>query len=509
VLQQMLNLKLFAPCLLRLGRSTGQRVDSHSASHETGCCGVSCCCPPASWKMTVNLATIAWKSIRQRGLASSLTALSVALGVMSMVTVLVIYGILQSTFNQQSINYDVIVGANGDPLQLVLNTVYHLSQPIENLPYNYYLDLKKDKRVTVAIPIAKGDITEKGGFPIVGTIPEFFKIDYAPKHNGRNFEFRVKGYEFKRPFDAYIGSRVAIDNNWTLGTKLKLVHGGAETGHVHNEEFEVVGLLAPTGTPHDKVVYVNLEGFYQIQGHDKPLDQAIKRERQFYRLPELSEEELAAEVAKIEKQFPPHHHHDHGAGGHEHHEHLHELPNIQKEVTAILLHCENPVAANILIGQMKKENRVQGTNPIVPMQKLLTQFLGPVKTLLLLMTGLIIAVSGIGIFVSIYNSMTARRREIAIMRALGAQRSTVMSIILFESVILCLGGGLLGVVFGHGLVFAARPLVERWSGLIVNPFEFSVYELILFPVLFALGICVGLLPGMTAYKTDVAESLNS
>jgi putative ABC transport system permease protein len=94
--------------------------------------------------LLVNLVTIAWKSIRQRGLASSLTAVSVALGVMLMVMVLVIYGILESTFNQRSINYDLIVGAKGDPLQLVLSTVYHISPPIENLPYRFYEELKKD-----------------------------------------------------------------------------------------------------------------------------------------------------------------------------------------------------------------------------------------------------------------------------------------------------------------------------------------------------------------------------
>lgn len=81
----------------------------------------------------------------------------------------------------------------------------------------------------------------------------------------------VKGHGFRRDFDAYIGDRVARENGWGLGSKLKLVHGGAESDHVHDEEFEVVGILAPTGTPHDKTVYVNLKGFYQIQGHDKPL----------------------------------------------------------------------------------------------------------------------------------------------------------------------------------------------------------------------------------------------
>ena len=448
----------------------------------------------------MNLATIAWKSIRQRGLASCLTALSVALGVMLMVAVLVIFGILQSTFNQRSINYDLIVGAKGDPLQLVLSTVYHISPPIENLPYRYYLDWKKDKRIEDAIPLAMGDVTEQGSFPIVGTIPEFFEIDYAPDR-----PFSIKGTNFHKPFDAVIGSRVAIENGWGLGAKLKLVHGGADSGHVHNEEFTVVGLLWQTGTPHDKTVYVNLEGFYQIEGHDKPLGEGIKREREFYGEPPLSPEELAAEIKKIEAKYGTH---DHAGHDHAGHNHIHELPMVQKQVTAILLRCKGLTVGPLIAGELKKGYQAQAVNPIFPMRKLLDQFLRPAMELLMVLTFLIIVVSGIGIFVSIYNSMAARRREIAIMRALGAQRGTVFAIILAESIILCVGGGLLGLLLGHGLVFAAAPFVEQQTGLIVNPFAFDMKELVLFPALLLLAALVGILPGMTAYRTDVAESLS-
>lgn len=453
----------------------------------------------------MNLATIAWKNIRQRGLASSLTALSVALGVMLMVTVLVIVGILETTFSQRSINYDLIVGPKGDPLTLVLGTVYHVAPPIENLPYRFYLDLLKDPRVEAAIPIAMGDVTEEGNFAIVGTVPEFFKIPYAP---GANHEFRIKGTEFYQSFDAYIGSRVAAENNWTVGSKLKLRHGGAAGDHVHDEEFTVVGIIAPTGLPHDKTVYVHLDGFYQIQGHDKPLGEAIKREREFYGEPPLSTDELAAEIKRIEAKYGTHEHgDDHGHAGHDH-AHAHETAPVQKEVTSILLSCKTSIAAQLLAGEMKKGYKAQAVNPIFPMQKLMTDILGPFKLLLLIMTGLIVLVSGIGIFVSIYNSMSARRREIAIMRALGAQRGTVFSIILAESIILCLGGGLLGLLLGHGLVYAAAPFVELWTGFIVNPFAFENTELILFPVLFVMSVLVGFLPGMTAYQTDVADSLS-
>lgn len=450
----------------------------------------------------MNLATIAWKNVRQRALASSLTAVSVALGVMLMVMVFVIFGLLETTFNQQSINYDLIVGPKGSPLTLVLSTVYHVSPPIENLPYQFYLDLKKDKRVTTAIPIAMGDVTEQGNFPIVGTIPEFFVIDYAP---GR--PFRAKGTAFHQPFDAFIGARVAIENGWDIGTKLKLRHGGADGDHVHDEEFTVVGVLEATGTPHDKTVYVHLEGFYQISGHDKPLNEAIRRERDFYGLPPLNDEQLAAEIKVIEAKYGTHDHAHHDHGDHGHH-HAHETPTVQKEVTSILLSCKTPIAAMLLSGELKKGYKAQAVNPILPMQQLMREILGPVRQGLVLLTSLIVLVSCIGIFVSIYNSMAARRREIAIMRALGAQRQTVFTIIVAEAMILCLGGGLLGVVLGHGLMFAAAPIVERSAGIIVNPFAFATAELILFPALLVMAIIIAVLPGLSAYRTDVAESLS-
>jgi putative ABC transport system permease protein len=125
----------------------------------------------------------------------------------------------------------------------------------------------------------------------------------------------------------------------------------------------------------------------------------------------------------------------------------------------------------------------------------------------LVLTTLIIIVSGVGIFVSIYNSMSDRRREIAILRALGAQRSKVFSVILLESLILCVGGGLLGLALGHGLVLIAAPIVEARSGLLINPLAFEATELWLIPAMIAMATLVGFLPGLTAYRTDVAAAL--
>jgi putative ABC transport system permease protein len=142
------------------------------------------------------------------------------------------------------------------------------------------------------------------------------------------------------------------------------------------------------------------------------------------------------------------------------------------------------------------------------MKRLLDNVVGNIQKGLVVMTTLIIIVSGVSIFVSIYNSMADRRREIAIMRALGASRQTVFTIILAESILLCFGGGLFGLLLGHGLVFVAAPIVAAQTGLLIDPYAFETIELVLIPSLIVLASIVGFIPGTTAYRTDVAVALS-
>lgn len=441
----------------------------------------------------MNLVTIATKSIKQRLLSSSLTALSVALGVMLMVAVLVINGVVSDLFSQPSFGFNLVVGPKGSDLSLALSAIYRLDRPGEPLPYLFYKELKEHRVVEKAVPIAIGDVTEQGGFPIVGTIPEFFDLDYA-----YNKPFRVRGEFLKTPWDAVIGSRVAATNGWNIGSEFKLIHGGAESDHVHDEKFRVVGVLAPTGTPNDRSVFVSLAGFWAISGHEKPLKEAVDRLEKFrYPVPQS----LRDKAEKPQKA------HDHGHAGHDH-GHDHELLDEQKEVTAIFVRTKSTAASIGLAGEINEDVRAMAVNPIFPMKRLMTMIVDNIKLMLLTLTSLIIVVSAVSIFVSIYNSMADRRREIGIMRALGARRETVFTIILAESALLCLGGGVIGLLLGHGLVAVASPIIEARSGILVNPLSFEPLELVLFPVLLVVGSLIGFLPGLAAYRTDVAAALS-
>ena len=450
----------------------------------------------------MNLWSIAVKSVKQRALASALTSLSVALGVMLMVVVLVANGMAERMFVQTATGYDLILGPKGSQLELVLTSIYRIGVAGEPLPYRFYRELTSEtgNRIDRAIPITMGDVTRQGAFPIVGTTPDYFVLPYMHEADGtpRKFQFRTRSLDGKHtgeglirnPFDATIGAVVARQNGWDVGSKLKLVHGGSD-GHVHDEEFTVSGILAATGTPNDRTVFVHLDGFYMISGHEKPLSEAIAREREFFG--NVSEESLRA--LEAEK-----------SGGHG------PVPEAQKEVTAILLNIqgelgEKGLAESRLMNRLNEGVQAQAVKPIVQIDRMMQTLIGPIRTLLIGLTSLIIVVSGIGIFVSIYNSMADRKKEIAIMRALGARRQTVLTVILAESTLLCVVGGLAGFVLAHLLILAASPVVAGY-GLVIDPWTFAWGELVLLPVLIALASLVGFVPGMTAYRTDVARTLS-
>lgn len=448
----------------------------------------------------MSILQIAWKSLRQRWVASSLTAVSIALGVALLVGVLITLGIITRLFQETGAGYDLLIGARGSETQLVLSSVYRVEKPIENLPYRYYRQLQEDPRVDAVVPLAIGDDTDKGQFPIVGTTTRYFTLP-AANRSGRPVEFRLRGRAMTGPWDAVIGAEVARVNGWDLGSTFQLIHAG-QTDHVHEEKFTVTGVLEPTGTPNDRTAFVALSGFLSLADHLKPIEEAIEYEAQFFNeTEEETRDRYAAKIATLSK----HGSHYHG-----------ELPDLMKEVTALLVTTKAGEGEDSLTGQMRaihlrtEINSSQKALAVAPtgvMANLTRRIVGPADLIAKWVGGIITVVTAIGVFVSIYNSMADRRREIGIMRALGARRTTVMGVILAESTLLCLLGGALGLLLGHGLVFIVAPILLDRTGILINPLAFEATELLVFPILLGLGILVGLLPGLTAYRTDVASAL--
>ena len=201
------------------------------------------------------------------------------------------------------------------------------------------------------------------------------------------------------------------------------------------------------------------------------------------------------------------------------------LPFRQRRVTAVLVRTVNALVTPRLESVIDEDPTMQAALPIGEIFSLFEVIVRPVQKVLLAITVLICIVSGVSILVSIYNSMSERRHEIAVMRALGASRAVVMQVVLWESVILSLGGGIIGWVAGHGLIGLLGPLIEERTGVLVSPFDLTPRleimieilkvelgmpsEFVLIPGLIILAILVGFWPALTAYRTDVAKALNS
>lgn len=489
---------------------------------------------------------IAWRSIQQRGLASSLTAFSMSLGVMLVVAVLSIHGVIQESFrNNANLGYNMIVGAKGGKLQLTLNSVYYLSQPIENVSYDFYMEFLDRQqrevesrnalfgpdevrdgrfadRVEFVVPLCLGDYF--GRFRVVGTTPDMFEKLRFGEDGERQYEFAA-GRNFVRHsaehgfFEAVLGKTVADEMGVKLGDRISTTHGDPE-GFGHDHQFTVVGILAFSGTPNDRAAFINMEGFYLMKNHAKPLSEQM--------LVRLAEEfpEVAATVGP-DGLFRSSDSGTRSGLDPEHQLTLQPLPVEQREVTAILVRTSSNLVAPWLQNTINEGQDAQVVLPILEIFTLFEVFVKPVQLVLLVLTAMICVVSGVSILVSIYNSMAGRRHEIAVMRALGASRGTVMSIVLIESIMLSIGGGMIGWILGHTLNWLASPIVERRTGVAVGFFDFApkvnLYELLggmgevewlaisseilLIPLLLLLAVFVGFLPALSAYRTDVAASL--
>ncbi|MCA9239781.1 MAG: FtsX-like permease family protein, partial [Planctomycetales bacterium] len=185
------------------------------------------------------------------------------------------------------------------------------------------------------------------------------------------------------------------------------------------------------------------------------------------------------------------------------------LPLDLRQVTSILVLCNNPFGSTAILTSINKDSTsaIQAIAPTSVVEKLLSEFVGPIRTILLVLTILIVVVASISILVSIYNSMSERSHDLAVIRALGANRMAVMLIVLFESILLSVTGGVVGILIGHLLIGGAAPYVVENTGVRLGAWEFDQLELLLIPALVVLATLAGLLPAVAAYRTDVARSL--
>ncbi|HZE96314.1 MAG TPA: ABC transporter permease [Planctomycetota bacterium] len=397
----------------------------------------------------MSLWKIVLKNIRQRRLSSTLTAASIAIGVAIVIAVLALRAQTQEGFRQSAFGYELVVGPKRlGALQLVLNTVYHMETSPGNIPWSRYRELEAHKAVAAAVPISVGDSFR--GARIVGTTPQFFTaFNYAV--DGACFRFdpdrleqAMAGKEAEGAFEAVAGARSGL----RIGDTFRPSHGVDATGDAHAEKWTVVGVMAPTGTPNDRAIFINLDSFYEIRDHRQ-----------------------------------------------------------SSGISAVIVKTKGGSSADRLQYDLNQLPDVMAASPAAVMAEFFGKF-DWIPLLFLAIASLVVVMAGVSIFVAIYNSMSERRRPIAILRALGARRSSVLAIILMESLALCAAGAVGGLLLGHLLTAVAGAALSARSGIPMSAVALAPEEFAVLGGVLLLGALAGLLPALQAYRTDIADGLS-
>jgi putative ABC transport system permease protein len=407
------------------------------------------------------------RSLAQHALSTAITALSVALAAGLSMAVYCVSDQTYDAFTGGPVGFDAVLGSRSSPLQLVLNTVFHLESSPGNVPWETYASLRKDPRVSLAIPYAVGDSYR--GFRVVGTTDELFtRFEYqegrklTPGAGGRIFDARQR--------EAVIGSTVSQKTGLKVGDRFHPSHGMADSPDgLHREEYVVVGVTNPTNSPSDRVCWIPIEGFFHTAGH------ALRG----------TGKEFQAKEGE-------------------------EIPEEHKEVSAVMLKLRGPKAGYSLEEEINREGK---TSTLAwPIGRIMAEFfdkLGWMNRILGLVAGLVAVIAAGSILASLYNTMNERRREFAILRALGARRGTVFSAIVLESTAIAVLGALLGYVVYAAIVVVAAGIIREQTGVVLDPLLYH-RSLAWTPLGMALlGAAAGLLPAWKAYATDVATHLSA
>jgi putative ABC transport system permease protein len=546
----------------------------------------------------MNLFQLVLKQMRQRALSTWLTLLSVVIGVALAIAILILQRESDHLFGQSDFGYDIIVGPpKGSPLQLTLNTVYHLDKSEGNIPYALYEDMSHKGKplpghsdygqyVRHAIPFMVGDSYK--GHRLVGTSPQMFGFDDDAKPfagydaMGRRlrdyqdpnvpeelrdkdkpvaastFEYRrehkyelAQGTGFHaRRFEAIIGSEIAEKEAMKLGDVFQATHGFPGPGEIpdiHKPKWTVVGILKPTHTANDRVLFIPLISLYAIEEHDIGLWEQLMlknnfnwrastpaQTREFFKthgtdpetletgtkrhfkidLPttkpaspgqELMKDATPAAAPTTAPEEEPDAYTLNANG-----DIVPELPQSAWQISAILVKTRAPYLHEALMYQFQVVNQeATAVNPASVMRDFFDTFLASSTEVLLIISRLVMVVAGVSILVSIYNSVSARMREIAIMRALGATRLRILTLICAEAALVGLFGSLLGLLFGHLTGAIESFYFNQRIGQSIEWYHVSTTEF--YSVLLAVGIAAlaGLVPAVKAYSSPVAVNLTN
>jgi putative ABC transport system permease protein len=417
----------------------------------------------------MNLIKLSWKYLTFRPLSTGLNALLLALGLAIMTVLLLIQDQFEKKITQDAAGIDLVVGAKGSPLQLILSSIYHVDFPTGNIPMEEAEKLAKNRLVKGVIPLALGDNYK--GFRIVGTNYDYLKSYQAIVSNGILWE---------KPFEVVLGNEVAVQTGLKVDDVFAGSHGISVGNHEHDQyDFKVKGILEQQGNVLDRLVMTSIESVWLTHDEQGSSDSTA-------RSGSSSHDHEAFQKPVAQTGFP---HSDR-----------------PREITSLLISYRSPMAAIQLPRMINSRTVMQAASPAFEMVRLF-ELLGVGVSLLKGLAIVLLGISGIGIFIALYNSLKERKYDLAILRAIGATRFQLVILIFMEGLLLTLIGALLGIGFGH--IFLQVLISSNEQSVVsgIQAWVFLPEELWIIAYALVVGLVASLIPAWTAYKTSIAKQL--
>lgn len=438
--------------------------------------------------------------LKDRALNTALNILLLALGVASLIILLVFSARLADRFDRDARGIDMVVGAKGSPLQLILSSVYHVDVPTGNVPLATVDMLRRQLGVGQAIPLALGDNFR--GFRIVGTEPAYPALLGAGLADGRMFA---------RPMEAVIGADVAAKTGAGLGQRFVGGHGlgSSEDEPKHDEApFMVVGRLQRTGTVIDRLILTGIESVWAVHGIEDPQalddhDHDAAKAAAGHDAAEAAAGHGAAEAAAghgdaDDHALPP------GHAGETAEEHAaHTSP---AEVTAVLVQFNSAIAAVRLPRFINRQTELQSAVPAVEVSRLLA-LVGVGLDAVRAFAVLLMITAGLSIFVALLTALQEREGDMAMLRVIGASRGAIAGQVVSEGLVLAAAGAVLGLLLGHGVIALAAAGIPQLAQLGLNAASFHPGEALIVGAALLIGAIAALIPAVRVLNSDIADTL--
>ncbi len=436
----------------------------------------------------MSLIQLAWKNLVNRPLAMVLSLILFALGTGLIALLLLMQKQLQENFENNLAGVDLVIGAKGSPLQLILSSMYHIDSPTGNISLKEARPFLNPKHplIGTAVPLSLGDSYR--GFRIVGTTEDFLKLYNTQIGEGRLWEANM---------EVTIGAMVAKQAELKVGDEFKSSHGfedGIDAGHVDHLSFTVVGIFATQGTVVDQLILTTNQSFWLVHGeqeHDHSDDVEPT-------------DSLATDA---------HTDHDHADHDHADHETSEGIPgNLldepeDRDITALLLKfkARNYQALNMQ-RNINENTDMQAATPAIEINRLFS-LMSTGERVLTILAWVITIVSGLSVFISLFSSLRDRKYELALMRVMGGGRSTLFLLIIFEGLLLAGIGCMIGILCSHGMMELLGSAMEDSYRYNFTGMRFLKEEVWLIVGALLIGFVAAVIPAIQASRTDIAKTL--